>query len=126
MPVMLHLGSMAKKVLVVDDDAAFRGFIVDALTQAQMECKTLSSGKEALQVAPTYKPDVVLLDLMMPEMHGYQVCTALREDKSLANLRIVIMSAKGYEYDRKQAKAAGADHYLLKPFRLGELLAAIG
>lgn len=110
----------------MDDDAAFLGFLAEALAHAGHEFKTANNGPDALVLAAQFKPDIVLLDLMMPGMHGYQVCSTIKQDEALASARIIIMSAKGYEYDRRQAAAAGADHYLVKPFSLKDLLAAIG
>lgn len=114
-----------KKILAIDDDEAFLQLLSDACTGAGYEFQSAHDGKEGLKAAKAMRPDVVLLDIMMPGIHGYEVCSSIRADKEIAHAKVIILSAKGYEFDKTCAKDAGADHYLVKPFRLPELLALL-
>src|SRR5206468_1830960 len=82
-------------------------------------------GREAITMAKAHKPDVMLLDIMMPALHGYEVCRAIRADEELSKTKIIMISAKGYKSDMDSAKAVGADHYLVKPFDSKELVALL-
>ncbi len=116
---------MPKKILSIDDDEAFLHLLSEACLGAGYEFQGAPNGKEGLAAAKAFRPDVVLLDIMMPGMHGYEVCSSIRADKELAQAKIIILSAKGYAFDKTAAKEAGADHYLVKPFRLPELFALL-
>ncbi|MBI5201106.1 MAG: response regulator [Elusimicrobia bacterium] len=111
-----------KKVLVVDDDEEIVCFVEMTLKEAGYEVVTASNGKEGLDKARTARPDLILLDLAMPVMHGYEVCHALRADESFNNTQIVVTSGKSYPVDIKNAKDAGANHYMVKPYGLNQLL----
>lgn len=111
-----------KRVLVVDDDEEIVGFVEMGLTEAGYEVLTANNGQRGLDLARSARPDLVLLDLSMPVMHGYQVCQALRSDRSFDSMKIVITSGKSYPVDIRTAKDAGADHYMVKPFDLNQLL----
>lgn len=110
-----------KKVLVIEDDEALNEYAVRALTKADYEVERAYNGQDGVDKAASFKPDLVVLDLMMPGMHGIQVCEILRKDTALAGTRILISSAKGYASDIQAAKNAGADDYLHKPYRTEEL-----
>ncbi|MBI5200290.1 MAG: response regulator [Elusimicrobia bacterium] len=116
---------MGKKILAIDDDAAFIQLLEEACVGAGYEFKSASNGKEGLAEAKTFRPDVVLLDLMMPLVHGYEVCAKIRADKDLCRAKVIVLSAKGYPMDKNAALEAGADHYLVKPFRLPALFALL-
>ncbi|MBI4423411.1 MAG: response regulator [Elusimicrobia bacterium] len=116
---------MRKKILAVDDDPAFIDFLRESLTLEGYEVLAAFNGEEAVRIASAEKPDVVLLDIMMPQMHGYEACERIRANEALAGTLIVILSAKNYQVDQVTAKAVGADHYLVKPFQFAELLALI-
>ncbi|MBI5200140.1 MAG: response regulator [Elusimicrobia bacterium] len=113
---------MAKKILVVDDDAELVEFVVDVLKKAGYATYAAYQGQEGLDVARKERPDLVLLDLAMPVMHGFQVCRELRSDENLKNVRIITLSGKSYAVDLKTAKAEGADHTLVKPVSGPQLL----
>ena len=113
---------MPKKILVVDDDEHVVGFLNVGLSQAGYNVITAKDGEEGLASARQNRPDLILLDLAMPRMNGYQVCQAVRSDKDLSGTKIVVTSGKNYPVDIKAAKQVGADHYLVKPFVLPELL----
>lgn len=117
--------AVPKKVLAIDDDEAFILLLHDAFEAAGHEFKSARDGKDGLRIAREFKPDIVLLDLMMPGMHGYEVASSIREDKALSGAKIIVISAKGYQFDKNAAKAAGADEYLVKPFRIPDLFALL-
>lgn len=116
---------MAKKILAIDDDDSFLLLLRDALEGEGYQFLSARDGREGLRQARAAKPDVILLDLMIPGVHGFEICADLRGDQGLAGAKIIIVSAKGFAVDRTAAEAIGADHYLVKPFRVSELLALI-
>lgn len=82
-------------------------------------------GREGYDTAVKLAPDLMVLDLMMPDMHGFDVCQAVREDRALNKMKILISSAKGYDVDRKAAERMGADGYLNKPFSTESFLSEV-
>ncbi len=103
-------------VVLVDDEPNIRetaAFILDA---EGIDVETAADGLAGLEAVRRVRPKVVLLDLMMPKMDGYEVCRAIRSDPSLAGVYILILTAKGQKSDEVRAIEAGADHYLSKPF----------
>jgi DNA-binding response OmpR family regulator len=119
-----------KTVLVVDDDKMIVEFLSESLKKAGYEVATAYGGKEGYAQGVRLKPALMVLDLMMPDMHGFDVCQTVRADRSLNSMKVLISSAKGYEVDKKAAKRLGADGYLNKPFSieafLGEVERLIG
>jgi phosphoribosyl 1,2-cyclic phosphodiesterase/CheY-like chemotaxis protein len=120
-----------KKILVIEDDEALNEYAVRALKKADYEVERAYDGQEGIEKALAFKPDCVVVDLMMPGMHGIEVCERLRREETTANVRILVASAKGYQQDVDAATHAGADAYLRKPYRtealqekVAELLAA--
>lgn len=116
---------MSPKILIADDDPSFLECLRLRLAESGYDVLTAKEGTEALRVIKTDKPAVVLLDLMMPQANGYAVCRAVRNDAALAGTKIIIVSAKSFKADMAMAKAAGADHYLVKPFDAKDLLALL-
>lgn len=114
-----------KKILVVDDDRLLTDFIVECLKDGSYQVETAYNGVEGLAKARAFQPDLLILDLMMPDMHGFDVCEALRKDARTFSGKILISSGKAYEVDKKAARRLGADHYLVKPFSAQELNAAV-
>lgn len=114
-----------KKVLVVDDDPDDAAVIVQLLRSNDYEVDSADNGRDGLQKAFTYKPDLLILDLMMPGMHGFQVCEAIRADDKLKDLRIIIISGKRYTVDFRAADRLGANMFLPKPFEIEQMLAAV-
>jgi two-component system response regulator RegX3 len=110
------------RVLVVEDDAAVADGIVDGLASAATDSLHVSTGRECLAALTTYMPDVVLLDLGLPDMDGTEVCRAIRETGSVP---IIVVSARNEEVDRVLALEMGADDFLVKPFGMRELVARI-
>ena len=116
---------MSKRILVVDDDGVMSQFVQLRLKEAGFEVIIANDGEEGLQKTKELKPDLIVLDLHMPKMHGYALCKAVRADPAISGMKVVITSGKGYPVDIKAAKDAGADKYLVKPYPIQELLTAI-
>jgi len=110
------------RVLIVDDEAGIRRFLSASLVARGYSVHEASSGEEALQVVPAFRPDIILLDLGLPGVGGQQVTSCLRE---WTQTPIIILSVQGDESEKIAALDAGADDYLTKPFGAGELLARI-
>lgn len=114
---------MSKRILVVEDDKHIRGGLADALQDEGYEVETAADGKAALAAFTRRRPDLMLLDLMMPEMSGYDVCRAVRRQD--ARTAIIMLTAKGEEIDKVVGLELGADDYVTKPFGVRELLARV-
>ncbi|RSK28397.1 DNA-binding response regulator [Bacillus sp. HMF5848] len=109
-------------VLIVDDEEDMRNLIRMYLENSRLHCEEASNAKEALQKIETSVVDIVLLDIMMPEVDGFELCEKIRES---SNIPIIFLTAKGEEWDRVRGLKAGADDYVVKPFSPGELVARI-
>lgn len=109
-------------ILVVEDDKAIRNLISTALTAYDYLCTTASNGKEALQIAVINKPDVIILDLGLPDMDGVDLIRSIR---GFSNCPIIVVSARTEDHDKIAALDEGADDYLTKPFSVEELLARL-
>jgi two-component system OmpR family response regulator len=110
------------RVLVVDDEASITDFISLGLRHEGFEVRTAADGRAALRVVDDFKPQLVILDLMMPRMDGWELCRALSGER---NRGIIILSARDETGDRIEGLELGADDYLVKPFEFGELLARV-
>ena len=113
---------MAKKVLVVDDEKLIVKGIRFSLEQDGMEVTCAYDGEEALRLAQENKFDMILLDIMLPKMDGFEVCQAIRE---FSNMPIVMLTAKGDDMDKILGLEYGADDYITKPFNILEVKARI-
>lgn len=111
-----------QKVLIVDDDANIAELISLYLTKECYETKIVLDGEEALRVFPSFRPNIVLLDLMLPGIDGYQVC---RELRAASQVPIIMLSAKGEIFDKVLGLELGADDYMIKPFDSKELVARV-
>jgi len=112
----------SERVLVVDDEQSIRRFLRVTLTSQGYTVIEAASGQEAISGASTEKPDIVILDLGLPDIDGVEVTRLLRE---WTQIPIIILSVRGSEKDKIAALDAGADDYLTKPFGVGELLARL-
>jgi two-component system KDP operon response regulator KdpE len=110
------------KVLVIDDEDSIRRFLRVTLTSQSYTVLEAATGRDALSIAATHKPDLVILDLGLPDIDGIEVTRLLRE---WTRVPIIILSVRGSENDKIAALDAGADDYLTKPFGVGELLARL-
>jgi DNA-binding response OmpR family regulator len=108
-------------ILVVDDDEIVARTIERSLRAGGFQVSVVHSGVEALQTARRNHPDLLVLDVLMPGMDGYEVCRQIRKDPILEELPVLFLTAKGKEEDRIMGLRAGADDYLSKPFNLDEL-----
>ena len=115
-------GPRPKTVLVVDDEEMMRELLQAALRSAPYRVLSACDGDEALAVARTHRPDVVLLDVMMPKRDGLEVCRLLKSDPETDAIAVIMLSAQAQPEDRAAAAAAGADGYVTKPFRAFDLL----
>lgn len=113
------------RILVVDDEENLRNILVFQLRGEGFEARGLGRGDEALPTALAWKPDAVLLDLMMPGMDGFSVCRALRGEAATAHLPIIVITARGDSGTKLQALVAGAHDFLVKPYAWEELLLRI-
>ncbi|BDQ37344.1 response regulator [Pseudodesulfovibrio nedwellii] len=117
---------MAKKILIVDDEVHIKMLLEQTLEELEdefeVELFTASDGEEGLEFIQKKRPDLVFLDIMMPKMNGYEVCSIVKEDGSLQGVKIILLTAKGQEVDRKQGMELGALMYMTKPFDPDEIL----
>ncbi|MFA6094024.1 MAG: response regulator [Elusimicrobiota bacterium] len=114
----------AKKVLLVEDDDAHAEFEKTILMD-RYEVERARDGIEGLEKVRSFRPDVVVVDIMMPKMHGYEFCQRLKADTETSGMKVIICSAKSFFADQEQARAVGADDYLVKPYSARDLLAKI-
>ena len=111
-----------QRILIVDDDYNIAELISLYLTKECFETKIVGDGEEALRVFPEFQPNLILLDLMLPGIDGYQVC---RELRSTSQVPIIMLSAKGEIFDKVLGLELGADDYVTKPFGVRELMARV-
>jgi two-component system alkaline phosphatase synthesis response regulator PhoP len=114
-----------KKVLIVDDEPHIRLLLeqtLDALEDEGVELLTASNGQEALDTLAAEKPDLVLLDVMMPLVNGFDVCKRLKANPELKHIYVMMLTAKGQEFDRAMGEEVGVDRYVTKPFDPDEIL----
>ena len=116
---------MGRKILVVDDEAVLVETIAYNLEQAGYSVTTAADGASALQAAHRDTPDLIILDIMLPEMDGLEVCRQLRRESSTATTPIMMLTAKSDEIDKVVGLEVGADDYVTKPFGRRELLARV-
>lgn len=117
---------MVGTILVVDDEVHIRMLLEQTLEELEddygIELLTAENGEEGLDCIREKHPDLVFLDIMMPYMNGYEVCQAVREDQRLSDVKIILLTAKGQEADRKHGLELGAERYMTKPFDPDEIL----
>ena len=119
---------METTVLIVDDEPHIRMLLEESLVDLEDQGISLLSaanGREALQLIEAHRPRLVLLDVMMPELSGYEVCEQVRANPALAQVYILMLTAKGQEADRLRGLEAGADDYATKPFDPDDMLARV-
>jgi|SRR5579883_2060152 twitching motility two-component system response regulator PilH len=112
-------------VLIVEDSIAQREMITDLLKASGLTVTHASDGVEALEAMQTEPPDLVVLDIVMPRMNGYEVCRRLKSDPKTQNVPVVMCSSKGEEFDRYWGMKQGADAYIAKPFQPTELVGTV-
>lgn len=114
------------KILIVDDEPHLRMLIQQALEELEedgVELMTASNGEEALEMIRSEEPNLVFLDVMMPKRNGFDICNTAKNELGLSHIHIILLTAKGQEFDRRRGQEVGADLYMTKPFDPDALLA---
>jgi len=117
---------MTMKILIVDDEPHLRTLIQQSLEELEdegVDIFTATNGEEALETILEEKPNLVFLDVMMPKKNGFDVCNAVKNELGLSQIHIVLLTAKGQEFDRQRGMEVGADLYMTKPFDPDALVA---
>jgi two-component system, OmpR family, alkaline phosphatase synthesis response regulator PhoP len=113
---------MAKKILIVDDEPSITVPLKFLMEQNRFDVMVVHSGEDALTAIDVFEPDLVLLDVMLPAVDGFQVCQRLRENPLRKNLKIVFLSAMTRDLDIAKGNTLGADAYITKPFSNAEVV----
>jgi DNA-binding response OmpR family regulator len=115
-----------KTVLIAEDEPDIRGLVVYGLEYAGYRVVQALNGHEAIELAEREQPDLILLDVRMPKMNGYEACAVLRSQESTRDIPVVFLSARGQETEIKHGLDLGAEEYILKPFAPDELNQRVG
>jgi putative two-component system response regulator len=116
--------SIEKKILAVDDNPDNTA-IIEELFEEKYDLRVAATGAEALKIASDFLPDLILLDIMLPDIDGYEVCRRLREIASLAQARIIMVTAKGALEDKVKGYEVGANDFITKPFTEENILESV-
>ena len=116
---------MPKKILIADDEANIVLSLEFLMRKAGYEVRSASDGDDALRQLAAFKPDLILLDIMLPLRDGFEVCQTIREDPELRGTKVVMLTAKGREVEVAKGLALGADLYITKPFATRDLIANV-
>jgi two-component system alkaline phosphatase synthesis response regulator PhoP len=117
---------MEKKILVIEDDPATSRLVEYSLRRENYEVIISTNGLEGVRRAHTDKPDLVILDVMLPGIDGFEICSRLRAEPDTANQPILMFSAKAQEIDKRTGMKVGADDYLTKPSAPAEIVSRVG
>lgn len=118
--------SKAFKVMVIDDSKTIRRTAETLLKKEGFEVITATDGFEALSLIADHQPDLILLDIMMPHLDGYQTCALIKHHRVFMHTPVVMLSSKDGLFDRARGRVVGSDNYITKPFTREELLSVIG
>lgn len=110
-----------QRILIVDDEPNIVLALELLMKREGYEVRTVDNGEKAFSAVREFRPDLVLLDIMMPRMDGYEVCRLIRSDPLLKDIRIIMITAKGRDVEREKGLALGADYYITKPFSTREV-----
>ena len=116
---------LAPKALIAEDEPNIIASLEFLLRDGGYEVRIARDGEEALRLVESFRPDVALVDVMMPKTDGFEVCRRVRENPALSGVRIVMLTARGRDAERAQGMKLGADAYITKPFSTKELMATI-
>ena len=116
---------MSHRILVVDDEPNIVLSLEFLMKQAGYEVQTAADGEEALEAVREDPPSLILLDINMPKLNGYEVCEAVRANPEWKGTRIVMLTAKGRDIEREKGLAVGADDYVTKPFATQDVVAKV-
>ena len=114
-----------KRILIVDDEPDLVETLEVRLRQEDYECLTAHNGHKGLELARTEKPDLVILDIMLPGMDGYKVARLLKFQKELNHIPIIMLSARDRDEDRLMGEQTGANYYITKPFSVDKLVTKV-
>ena len=117
---------MGARILIAEDEPNIVTLLQFLLQGGDHEVRVARDGAEALRLAESFVPNVLLLDVMMPLRNGYEVCRTIRENPALQRVKILMLTARGRDEEREKGLALGADAYVTKPFSTKELLATVG
>jgi CheY-like chemotaxis protein len=116
---------MTQSILIADDEAHIRILMEQTLEELEdqgVELLIATNGAEALEIIQTQKPDLVFLDVMMPKMNGFEVCQTVKQNVETRSIHVIMLTAKGQEFDQQKGKEVGADLYMTKPFDPDEIV----
>lgn len=113
------------KILIAEDDDSTRELLTYIISGAGHQVSSAADGQKALNAITNSPPDLVVLDVMLPEVHGYSICHQIKTNDGLKNIKVLMLSAKSFPADRRQAAEVGADAFLSKPVNPNELLEKI-
>lgn len=114
--------SPKRRVLLADDDPGLLRLISTTLGTQDFELLHATDGEQALQIAREHHPELVLLDVNMPKLNGFEVCRQLKTEPDTAGIKVVMLTARGTDLDRARGREVGADEYFIKPFSPVQLL----
>ena len=116
---------MSKKILIVDDEVNMRMLLKEALEEFEekgVELLIVENGSDAIESVRAEKPDLVILDAMMPGVNGFDVCSAIRNELAMKDVYILMLSADGQEINKQKSKNVGSDGFMTKPFDPDEIV----
>jgi two-component system alkaline phosphatase synthesis response regulator PhoP len=116
---------MSKKILIVDDEAFIRVLLEQTLEDfedAGIELLSVGDGAEAWATVQAARPDLLILDVMLPGLSGFEICQRIKRDPALSGIHVIMLTAKGQEADRLRSIEVGADEYVTKPFQPDDLV----
>ncbi len=116
---------MAKKILAVDDSSSIRKMVEFTLKSRGFKVTTAVDGQEALEFLAREIPDALILDINMPRMDGFEFLKKIKSDEAYSAIPVMMLTTEGQDEDRDTAQALGAGHYIVKPFKPSELIAAV-
>lgn len=114
--MVVQEGTLENKILIIDDSPDLLRIVQVCLERENYKVFTATNGKEGLQRTYSVQPDLIILDVMMPSLSGYEVCQLVRCDPDLSNTHIIMLTAKGQEADQGRSIEVGANEYITKPF----------
>ena len=113
---------MTHRILIVDDEPNIVASLEFLMRGDDYDVLVARNGEEALRLAERFRPDLVLLDVMMPQRSGFEVCRRIRENPALSDMKIVMLTARGRDIEREKGLKSGANAYVIKPFSTKELM----
>lgn len=116
---------MGFRVLIVDDEQNIVTSLAFLMRESSYEVRIARNGDEALRVLEAFRPNLILLDVMLPQRSGFEVCREIRDKPAFADVKIVMLTAKGRDLERHEGLGMGADAYVTKPFSTKELMSTV-